>query len=302
MQVIDAKGLRRSGLMRWLSAPFAMMKALLQAMSILRRVQPQLVIGMGGFVSGPGGLGARLMGIPLLIHEQNAIPGLANRLLAPLSRYVLQAFPHVFAASEKVMTVGNPVRRNIADLAKTQHSTPHQPVHLLVVGGSLGAQALNEELPAAIAASGIELAVRHQAGRGKLEATKAAYQEAGVEAQVTEFIDDMAAAYVWADLVVCRAGALTVSELAAAGLPSVLVPYPYAVDDHQTQNAGFLATPGAAVILQQRDITTQSLAELLQQLCADPQRLAEMANRAAALGQPEADRRIADICEEVLDS
>ncbi len=302
MHQIEAKGLRRSGLVRWLTAPYAMLKTLMQALSVLRRVQPQLVIGMGGFVSGPGGLGARLLGIPLLIHEQNAVHGLANRILAPLSRKVLQAFPDVFAASDKVLTVGNPVRREIAELADQKRESPHDPVHLLVLGGSLGAQGLNEQLPPAIAASRLEFRVRHQAGRNKLEPTLATYEQSGVAAHVSEFIKDMAEAYAWADLVVCRSGALTVSELAAVGLPAILVPYPHAVDDHQTHNAGFLAMPGAAVVPQQNDITAQGLGRLLHQLCSEPQRLAEMAEKAKALGQPEADRRIADICEEVLNA
>ena len=200
---------------------------------------------MGGFVTGPGGLVSRVLRIPLVIHEQNAIPGLTNRWLAKLATRVLEAFPNSFSGVAAQAT-GNPVRAEITALPAPQ-PTGERPLRLLIIGGSLGAQALNETVPAALARLGAAQRpeVRHQAGRGKAAATEAAYQALAVAAEVSEFVDDMAAAYAWADLVICRAGALTVSELMAAGLPAILVPFPFAVDDHQTVNARFLTDAGA---------------------------------------------------------
>ena len=304
MEVIDVKGLRGNGLLRWLFAPIVLLRAVWQALVILRRRKPNLVVGMGGFVTGPGGLGARLLGIPLVIHEQNAVPGLANRLLSHLAVRVLEAFPGSFAGAVGAMAVGNPVRPEIAAIpapeGRWQQTSAELP-RLVIIGGSLGAQALNELVPAAVAVAGLELEIRHQAGKGKTVLAVESYQQAGVKVEVTEFIEDMAAAYQWADLIICRAGALTVSELAAAGLPAILVPYPYAVDDHQSRNAAYLADQGAAVVMQQGDMTSDSLGQRLQLLLTDRAGLKAMAIRAKTLAMPNADKAVADICEEVME-
>jgi UDP-N-acetylglucosamine--N-acetylmuramyl-(pentapeptide) pyrophosphoryl-undecaprenol N-acetylglucosamine transferase len=301
LDVIDIQGLRRNGWLRWLAAPFALSRALWQVFAVMRRRRPALVIGMGGFVSGPGGLMARLLGIPLLIHEQNAVPGLANRLLAHIATQVLQAFPGSFAPRDKLRTLGNPLRREIIGTALPQARLAGRtgPARLLVIGGSLGAQALNEQVPLAVAQLGFAVDVRHQAGKDKALVATQGYRAAGVEAQVSEFIEDMAEAYQWADVIVCRSGALTVSEIAAIGLPAVLVPYPHAVDDHQTRNGAFLAERGAARIVPQTQLSAQ-LPGQLRELLSDRELLARMATTARSMGMPDSCDRVADICEEVM--
>ncbi len=298
---VAAHRLRGQGMVGLALAPFRLARAVTQAWRQLGRLRPQVVLGMGGFVTAPGGLASRLRGIPLVIHEQNTVPGMANRWLARFASRVLEAFPGSFPPATGAIATGNPVRDELLQLStpEARFADRTGPVRLLVLGGSLGAQALNERVPAALAEAGLELEVRHQAGRGKAEATEAAYREAGVEATVTEFVEEMAQAYGWADLVVCRAGALTVSELAAVGVGAVLVPYPHAVDDHQTRNAAYLVEAGAARLLPQRELTPASLAGLLRELCADRATLLEMARRARALGRPDATRRVADQCVEV---
>lgn len=302
LDAIAIKGLRGNGLMRWLAAPFVLLRAIWQSAAVIRRRRPDLVVGMGGFVTGPGGLMARLLGVPLLIHEQNALPGLANRLLAPVAQRVLQAFPGSFDNRPRLETVGNPVRREIAELPEPslRWQDRQGAPRLLVVGGSLGAQALNQQVPEALARLSVAVEVRHQAGRGKAEETQASYAKAGIEAVVSAFIDDMAEAYAWCDLVICRAGALTVSELAAAGVPAILVPYPYAVDDHQTHNARFLVEAGAARLLPQGQMSGERLAAEMGQLLADRGVLLGMAQKARSLGKAEAARRMADLCEEAI--
>ncbi|MGH8561955.1 MAG: undecaprenyldiphospho-muramoylpentapeptide beta-N-acetylglucosaminyltransferase, partial [Nevskiales bacterium] len=244
---ITIAGVRGKGLLTLLLAPLELLRALLQAIGILRRYRPQVVIGLGGFVAGPGGFAAWLLGRPLIIHEQNAIAGLTNRLLARLARRVLEAFPDTFPVSGKRLTVGNPVRPEIAALPPPEQRLAGRSgaVRMLVLGGSLGALALNRGVPQALALLPPELRpdVRHQAGRTLDEANKA-YAAAGLDIQPEAFIEDMAAAYAWADLLVCRAGALTVAELAAAGLPALLIPFPHAVDDHQSANAHYLVSAG----------------------------------------------------------
>jgi len=248
MEQIQLRGLRGSGWRRQLAAPFVLSRALWQALGALRRRRPQLVLGMGGFASGPGGVMAWLLRIPLVIQEQNAIPGLTNRILARLARRVFEAFPGSFGIDLGAETSGNPVRPEISALPPPeQRFAGHDgPARLLVLGGSLGAQVLNRLVPEALALLAPEQRplVRHQAGRDGQEETLAQYAGLGLAAEVKPFEEDMARAYGWADLVVCRAGALTVSELAAAGLGAILVPYPYAVDDHQTRNAAWLVEAG----------------------------------------------------------
>ncbi|MCW8917805.1 MAG: undecaprenyldiphospho-muramoylpentapeptide beta-N-acetylglucosaminyltransferase [Gammaproteobacteria bacterium] len=300
---IAIAGLRGNGLLGWLAAPLRISHALVQALGVMRRRRPQAVLGMGGFVTGPGGVAARLSGRPLLIHEQNAIAGLTNRLLSHIASRVLEAFPATFSAS-KVRHVGNPVRGDIAALAAPEERFAGRqgPLRLLVVGGSLGALALNELIPAALALLPVtdRPEVRHQCGRRHLEVTEAAYETAGVEGEVFPFIDDMAAQYGWADLVICRAGALTVSELALAGVASILIPFPYAVDDHQSANGGYLVKEGAAQLVQQRDLDSAALAEMVGGYCRDPvagrEKLVAMAQRARRLAMPGATAAVAAAC------
>ena len=286
---VEVAGLRGKGLAGYAAIPFRLARAVLQARRVIRELKPVLVVGLGGFASGPGGLAARLEGIPLIIHEQNAIAGLTNKVLARMATRVYAAFPGAFPPARGAQVVGNPVRDEIADVGAAGHASESavetageaRALHLLVMGGSLGAQALNETLAPALALlpEASRPVVRHQAGRDKQEATLAAYQVAGVTAEVSEFIGDMAEAYAWADLVVCRAGALTVAELAAAGRPAVLVPFPHAVDDHQTVNAAVLVKADAARLIPQNTLTAERLAETLAELL-DPKILTGMAARA----------------------
>jgi UDP-N-acetylglucosamine--N-acetylmuramyl-(pentapeptide) pyrophosphoryl-undecaprenol N-acetylglucosamine transferase len=261
------------------------------------------VLGMGGFVTGPGGVVAVLMRIPLVIHEQNAVPGMTNKLLSNIAVRVLESFPGSFGASKKVTLIGNPVRAEIWQLPKPFQRMGNRigPVRLLILGGSQGAQALNETVPAALGETGssLPIEVRHQSGRGKEEATANAYKTIGIDANVVPFISNMAEAYSWADLVICRAGALTISELAAAGVGALLVPYPHAVDDHQTLNANYLTDSGAALLMPQSELTPWTLAEKLQPLIADRDRLLQMAQAARNLAKPMATMDVADICEEI---
>ena len=300
MAWIDVRGLRGKGVLRVLSAPFMLAGALFQAGRVLLRARPRAVLGMGGFVTGPGGFMAWLLRRPLLIHEQNSVAGLTNRLLAPLATRVLVAFPGALPARVKPMHTGNPVRGALTEVTPPRErlSARQGRPRLLVLGGSLGAQALNECLPQALAQLPTELRpeIRHQSGVRHVDAARAAYQHAGVEAQVDAFVDDMAAAYAWADLVVCRAGALTVAELTAVGVAAILVPYPHAVDDHQTSNARYLVDAGAALLIPQSELKAADLAALLRELLADRARLLHMAEAARVLARPDAAHVVAEQC------
>lgn len=297
---IEISGVRGKGALSLLKAPLQVFKALFQARKVVRELQPVCVLGMGGFVTGPGGVAARLAGAPLIIHEQNAVAGTANRGLVPFASRVCEAFPETFAASAKRRTTGNPVREELF-LETPRQRLGNRQVRLLVLGGSLGAEPLNKLLPAALAQVAGELRpqVYHQAGKQHAEVTGERYREAGVEAEVVPFIKDMARAYAWADLVICRAGALTVSELAAAGLPSMLVPLPHAIDDHQTRNAEYLAKAGAAVLLPQHATDAAGLAAQLTEVLMHSERLAAMGATARRLAKPDATRTVVDICLEV---
>ncbi|MGQ9659256.1 MAG: undecaprenyldiphospho-muramoylpentapeptide beta-N-acetylglucosaminyltransferase [Thermochromatium sp.] len=303
MEWISIEGVRGKGGMTWLKAPFRLASALGQARTILRRRRPTVVLGLGGFVSGPGGLAARALGIPLIIHEQNSVPGLTNRYLAWFATRVCESFPGSFPPARRAILTGNPVRRSILDLPAPAERLAGRsgPARLLVLGGSLGAQALNETLPQALARLPLDRRplVRHQAGERTLELARTAYRQAGVKASVVAFVRDMAEAYAWADLVVCRSGALTVAELSAAGVGSILVPYPFAVDDHQVSNARYLSEVGAARLILQRDLTAAGLADLLSDLLADRARLLAMAEAARHRAQPEATDHIARVCLEL---
>ncbi|MEA2118374.1 undecaprenyldiphospho-muramoylpentapeptide beta-N-acetylglucosaminyltransferase [Halovibrio sp. HP20-50] len=302
LHTIAISGLRGNGLTGWLKAPLNLSRAVWQARAVIRRFKPDVVVGLGGFASGPGGLAAWLMGIPMVIHEQNAVAGLTNRALSRLAKRTFAAFPEAFG--ERAEVIGNPVREDIAALGDTTRDVATlsaRPLRLLVVGGSLGAVALNERLPPALAALPVEQRpqVRHQAGKSREEVTDANYQQHGVSAEVSPFIDDMAAAYEWADLVVCRSGALTVAELAAAAKPSLLVPFPFAVDDHQRINAQVLVKAGAAKCVVQSELTVERLSECLHELLV-PNTLAAMASKARQAAHLDATERLTKGCLELV--
>lgn len=304
IDVVDITGLRGKGLKRWLVMPWKLLRAVVQAFRLLGEHKPECAISFGGYAAGPGGLAARLRGVPLLVHEQNRIPGMTNRTLARFARRVLQAFPGTWPARLQAETCGNPVRQAVVDLPEpaTRMAGHGDTLHLLVTGGSQGARALNLLVPEAVSLlpEGVAIKVRHQAGRGRKDETEGLYRDAGVDADVTEFIDDMADAYGWADMVICRAGALTVSELAAAGVAAVLVPFPYAVDDHQTRNAEFLVEAGAAVLLPEAGITATAMAAALEPMAGDRDLRISMAGKARAVAVPDSAKRVSRLCREYL--
>jgi UDP-N-acetylglucosamine--N-acetylmuramyl-(pentapeptide) pyrophosphoryl-undecaprenol N-acetylglucosamine transferase len=293
---IRARAARGKGLLQKLLLPANLLYSFWESARHLRRLRPDVVLGMGGYVAFPGGMMASLLGRPLALHEQNAIAGLANRVLAGVCDKVMVGFPKALRGAE---WTGNPVREDIAGIAPPEERLRARggPLRLLVVGGSLGAQALNDTVPRALALLAERPHVVHQAGEKHLQALRAAYAAAGVQGELVAFIDDMARHYAEADLVICRAGAVTVAELSAGGLASILVPFPYAVDDHQTANARFLADAGAAILIQQRELSPERLAELLRSL--DRAALLRMAKSARALGKPEAARIVAQRCMEL---
>lgn len=303
MAWVSVSGLRGKGPLRWLFAPIGLSIAVVQALLVLLRRRPRAVLGMGGFVSGPGGLAAWLLRRPLVIHEQNAVPGLTNRLLSRLARRVLEGFPQTFPAARRADCTGNPVRPEIARLAEplARLGGRSGPMRLLVLGGSQGAQALNAVVPEALKALdvGQRPEVWHQAGPRHIDSAYRAYRRAELSARVEAYIEDMAAAYAWADVVLCRAGALTVAELAAAGVGALLVPFPHAVDDHQSANARFLVDAGAGILIPQDQLSPTRLAELLSRLHQERSRLQEMAVAARRMARPEATDEVARICLEV---
>jgi UDP-N-acetylglucosamine--N-acetylmuramyl-(pentapeptide) pyrophosphoryl-undecaprenol N-acetylglucosamine transferase len=298
MAWIGARGLRGKGLLAKLLLPANLLLSFWESAGHIRRIKPDVVLGMGGYVAFPGGMMASLLNRPLALHEQNAIAGLANRVLSQVADKVMVAFPEAL----KGEWTGNPVRADIASLdgPEKRFQGRSGPLRILVVGGSLGAQALNDALPKALALLEPKPAVVHQAGEKHLEALKSNYEKAGVQGELLAFIDDMAKRYAEADLVICRAGAVTVSELAAGGMASVLVPFPHAVDDHQTANARFLAGQGAAVLLPQEKLNPESLAALIRSL--DRHKLLDMAKKARALGKPDASRVVAERCMQLAES
>ena len=294
--------LRGKGLLRKLLLPVNLLRGFAEAWRQLKRWQPDVVLGMGGFITFPGGMMAALRGVPLLLHEQNSVAGLANKVLAPVADRILTGFPNVLKSGE---WVGNPVRAAIAALpeptVRLAGRGDDEPLHLLVVGGSLGATALNECVPRALAllTQSERPLVIHQAGEKHIDGLRRAYTDAGVSGQLLPFIEDMAGAYAWADLVICRAGAMTVAELAAAGVASILVPFPHAVDDHQTVNARFLAAAGAAILLPQSALTPERLAELRRM---PRQQLLQMAEKARALARAGATADLAAACAALVRS
>jgi UDP-N-acetylglucosamine--N-acetylmuramyl-(pentapeptide) pyrophosphoryl-undecaprenol N-acetylglucosamine transferase len=290
---IRAKAARGKGLVQKLLLPANLLYSFWESARHIRSLRPNVVLGLGGYVAFPGGMMASLWNRPLALHEQNAIPGLANKVLAQVSDKVMSGFPQALKNAE---WTGNPVRAEIAAIAspEARFQGRQGPLRILVVGGSLGAQALNESVPKALALMNDRPRVVHQAGEKHLDALRKHYAEAGVNGELVAFIDDMARRYAEADLVICRAGAVTIAELSAGGMASILVPFPHAVDDHQTANGKFLADHGAALLIQQRDLTPQKLAQMIQGL--DRSRLLEMARKARALGKPDAARVVAERC------
>ena len=296
--MITMRGVRGKGLLGWLLLPVKLSVALKQAYKAITESQPNLVLGMGGFAAFPGGLMAWLLRKPLVIHEQNSVAGLTNKTLAHFAKKVLAAFPAAFGS--RATLVGNPVRVDITQIEgpEARLKTRSGALRLLVVGGSLGAQALNEVLPKALAEIAPESRplIVHQAGEKHIATLQGNYQMAGVQADAKAFIDDMAAMYSWADIVICRAGALTVAELSAAGVASVLVPFPHAVDDHQTSNAHYLSDAGAAKLIPQTEFTVSKVVTLLKDLTRE--KCLEMAIKARGLGKPGATATVATICME----
>ncbi len=305
MEWISVGGLRGKSLGTWLLAPARLLWALGQSLGVMWRQRPAAVLGMGGFVTGPGGLAAWLTRRPIVIHEQNAVAGLSNRLLRGLAHEVLEGFPGSFGSPQRARCVGNPVREDITALPAPEQRLGARsgPVRLLVLGGSLGALVLNQTVPKAVAllAPTLRPQILHQCGERTAEQAREAYEQAGVDAQIEPFIEDMSEAYAWADIVVCRAGALTIAELSAAGLGAVLVPFPHAVDDHQTRNGQFLVEAGAALMMPQSDMTPDSLSERLTLLLSDRRRLVEMAQCARAVAQPEATAQLTAACVAAAD-
>jgi UDP-N-acetylglucosamine--N-acetylmuramyl-(pentapeptide) pyrophosphoryl-undecaprenol N-acetylglucosamine transferase len=300
LHVVPVAGLRGKGWKTRLGAPLMLARALLASLAVLRRLRPRSVLSMGGYVAGPGGIAARLVGAPLLVHEQNSVAGYTNRKLAVFARRVLTGFADTLPGGE---WVGNPVREAIAALPVPDERMRGRAgrARLLVLGGSLGARALNLTVPKALAVLPVAARpeVLHQCGKRGLEEAREAYASAGVEARVVAFIDDMAASYGWADLALCRAGALTLAELTAAGLGALLVPFPHAVDDHQTRNAEALVAAGAAELTKESDLDVQQLAQRLESLLEDRARLLAMADAARSLAKPNAAKTIAGACLEV---
>jgi len=303
LHTIDVTGLRGKGFGKLLTAPFLLFKAVWQAIKVVRQQKPDVVLGFGGFASGPGGLAAFLLRIPLVIHEQNAVAGTTNRLLARMAGRVLSAFPQVFAQAEQV---GNPVRKEIP-AAYTEPCAANdagRPLRLLVLGGSLGAQAINTLVPDALAlmASPNGIEVRHQTGAAHAEVSAEYYKTLGLTVNLSPFISDMAEAYAWSDLVICRAGALTVAELTAAGRASVLIPFPHAIDDHQTKNGEWLVANGAAELHSQSGLSSIKMQEIIENYMNDREQLKLMGANARDLALPDAAKQVADICMEIINA
>ncbi|WP_159817406.1 undecaprenyldiphospho-muramoylpentapeptide beta-N-acetylglucosaminyltransferase [Colwellia sp. 20A7] len=322
---ITISGLRNKNAVAWLKLPFKLINSLLQALRVIRKVKPDVVLGMGGYASAPGGLAAWLMNKPLVVHEQNAAAGLTNRLLARIATKICCAFPNAFKKGIAAQVVGNPLRASIGkNTSKIENEKITKTSHnILVVGGSLGAQVLNEIVPISFEKlvnnrdensdknnvkddihneALLPFNIWHQTGKGKQDKVIKSYSQQYLtdgKVKVTEFIDDIASAYQWADIVICRAGALTVSELAMAAKPAILVPLPHAVDDHQTKNAQYLVSRDAGILIKQNELTHESLTKQLNELFSDPQILKQMAESAFAAADADATNKVASICQQL---
>lgn len=304
LHTISITGLRGKGAKTLLTAPYFISKAIKQSLTIIKTIQPDAVVGLGGFVTGPGGIAAWLAGKPLFIHEQNAKAGFTNKILARFAKKVLEGFPNVFPANNKTVTVGNPVRAEMLDLLtpETRFANRKQRLRLFVVGGSLGAKVFNDLLPQALALIPTEQRpeVWHQTGEKHFADAKKNYESMGVDAKLQPFVKEMPQAYEWADIVVCRAGALTVSELCTVGIGAIFVPFPFAVDDHQTANAQYMVSKDAAICIQQKDLTPTLLAEQIKTFAQAPGKRLAMANAAYRLRKTEVSKQIFDIILESI--
>jgi UDP-N-acetylglucosamine--N-acetylmuramyl-(pentapeptide) pyrophosphoryl-undecaprenol N-acetylglucosamine transferase len=311
---IDIAGLRGKRWLDWITAPFKLLRAFIQSKRVIASVKPDLILAMGGFVCGPGGVAAHLLKIPLVIHEQNAVAGLTNRLLAnpkfiPLHRHskikALEAFPGSFPKNITALLTGNPVREDLLQLSPPQERLMLQGgrLKILVLGGSLGAQAINRVLPKAVARIAVDERpeIWHQTGKTHLEVTKKLYADYRVDANIVGFINDMASAYAWADLVICRAGAMTLAEICSVGVASMLVPFPHAVDDHQTQNATYLSKAHAAILVRQNNFNSEMLAEHLKSFSNDRVKLLSMARNAYTLRIGNATQQVVNQCRALME-
>ncbi|ETX10372.1 UDP-diphospho-muramoylpentapeptide beta-N- acetylglucosaminyltransferase [Marinomonas ushuaiensis DSM 15871] len=302
LRSLSIKGVRGKGVLGLFAAPFRILHAIGQAIAVLQKSKPDVVLGMGGFVAGPGGVAARILGIPLVIHEQNAIAGTTNKLLAKIASLRLQAFD---GALPNGVSVGNPIRSNILNQSiRPLREGSARPLRLLVVGGSLGAKAINDVVPQVLVnwPFSQRLDVWHQTGKRNLDEVSELYKNAGVEARVEPYLDNMDQAYYWADIVLCRSGAMTVSELAVAGLPSILIPYPHAIDDHQTANAHYLEKVGAAYLLPQPELTYEKIITLLSGLIESENALLKMGAQAKSVAHPTATQDVVAHCLRLIKS
>ncbi|MEM7358572.1 MAG: undecaprenyldiphospho-muramoylpentapeptide beta-N-acetylglucosaminyltransferase [Pseudomonadota bacterium] len=297
---ISVEGLRGKGALSWLLAPFKLLRAMWQSAGVIRRLNPDCVLGMGGFVAGPGGITARLLGTPLIIHEQNAVAGLTNKYLAKVASRVLTGFPSVADLPESAQWVGNPVRESIHASAVVAGDASSNALRVLVIGGSQGAHSFNQHLAGVFAKQQSSMEIWHQSGRGRSAAVSECYKQQGIEAKVTEFIDDMAAAYHWADLLICRAGAMTIAECCAAAKPALLIPFPFSAGDHQVRNAETMVNVGAAKMLANEQITQPIMVETLSELMADRDALVDMGKAAHGLHKADALDSVMRACEEYL--
>ena len=295
---VTVEGLRGNGWVGWLLAPFKLVRALCQSVGAIRRTQPDCILGMGGFVAGPGGVAARILSKPLVVHEQNAVAGLTNKYLAKIASRVLTGFPNVAGLNQDAEWVGNPVRKSIS---------PNNPqssgINILIVGGSQGAHSFNEKLPTIFAQLGLgegQTQIWHQTGRGRHQEVIKAYKTNNISAKVSEFIDDMAAAYQWADLLICRAGAMTIAECCAAGLPSLLVPYPFSAGDHQLKNAQALVDIGAARLISNQQLDEPIVLDTLAEMLADKNALLLMGNKAHSLHKADALQQVVSTCQDLM--
>lgn len=305
LSYIDIEGLRGHHWLRWLKAPWQIIKAILQAMRVIKREKPNVVLCMGGYVTGPGALAAWLLNVPFVLHEQNAVEGWTNRLLSPFAKRIMVAFPQAFQdKKEKVVYTGNPVRQAILQVPAPDErwaKLHERRLRILVLGGSLGATILNETVPKTIALfpSDDRPEIWHQTGNRHLAHTQAIYEQHGIEGKVTDFIADMSSAYAWADVIICRSGALTVAEIAAVGVSSILIPFPHAIGDHQTYNARFLSEGSAAILLPQSQLNEKILYQILKELKDDPKKRLAMAKASREFANPQATIKVAEQCVEV---
>ena len=304
LNLIQIKALRGKGLARKLFMPFHLIRAIFQSCRVIQQVEPQLILGMGGYVSGPGGIAAWLTRIPIVIHEQNAVAGLTNRRLSKIARSVLQAFPSTFADGENVRTTGNPVRTELINtpLPRVRLMNRKGPLRVLILGGSQGSHSINQKIVTTLRnyPHPQELILWHQTGQSDFEHLKEIYKSLPFKTRVDMFIDDIAKAYTWADLIVCRSGALTVSEIAAVGVASIFIPYPYAADDHQFSNGSFLEQVGAAIIIPEKLLTERSLIHYFKKFAYDRDCLLVMAECARSLAGPKAVQNVINECKKIL--